>query len=250
MMPKTWNVKDVFTKSKIVAHSNFLKFHPVAEHLQQTIPVPFFLYNFVVLYFSAKPYIISFFPIRLESVLVWFGVGALLFVVDKLLCFSIFLGKTLISLSIDEKSLPGLMYCFKEARFPISEVFFELSLLGRYFVVCIDNCGSGKSFWIAKFAFWFSFVIFSKKKMFHFIVLFISLNTRICRINLLLCLNFEELPESFVKVIIDPGFANVTQMTKQWNVLNKINQNLSLNFFEKIIPQTPYFVQSDEFRSH
>ena len=55
--------------------------------------------------FSATPYITCFFPIRLESVLAWFGVGGLLIVVDKLLCFDVFCRETLISFSIDEKSL-------------------------------------------------------------------------------------------------------------------------------------------------
>ena len=74
--------------------------------------------------FSANPYITSFFPISLESVLAWFGVGALFIVVDKLLCFVTFSRGTLISLSIDEKSLPVPMDCFKEAKFFISEVSF------------------------------------------------------------------------------------------------------------------------------
>ena len=111
--------------------------------------------------FSANPYITSFPAISLESVLAWFGFVALLIVVDKLLCFVVFLRKTLISLSIDEKSLPVLMDCFKGVRFFISEVSFRIVNICSLFC-CIENITSAKWFWIAKFVFWILFVIFSK----------------------------------------------------------------------------------------
>ena len=46
---RSWFVWLFFTKSETVSHSNFFKFQPISEYLQQTNSFPFNLYNFLVL---------------------------------------------------------------------------------------------------------------------------------------------------------------------------------------------------------